>query len=73
VNQPKKQPDPPPTLSPAMAEILEDALAIQDRFEAAPLLKTTGQGSLKSRGVEGLRKDAEELRKKLGRAARREN
>lgn len=56
-----------------MEEILEDALAIQHRFEAAPLLKTTGRGSLKSRGAEGLRMEADELRKKLGRAGRHES
>ena len=44
-----------------MEDILEDALAIQDRFVAEPMLKTTGQGVLKSRGVESLKQDAEEL------------
>lgn len=51
-----------------MDDILADALAIQDRFVAEPMLKTTGRGMLKSRGVDGLQKDAEELRKKFGRA-----
>ena len=53
-----------------MDEILADALAIQDRFVAEPMLKTTGRGVLKSRGVKGLQQDAEELRKKFGHANR---
>ncbi len=53
-----------------MDDILADALAIQDRFVAEPMLKTTGRGVLKSRGVEGLKQDAEELRKKFGHATR---
>lgn len=53
-----------------MDDILADALAIQDRFVAEPMLKTTGRGVLKSRGVKGLQQDAEELRKKFGHANR---
>ena len=53
-----------------MDDILADALAIQDRFIAEPMLKTTGHGVLKSRGVEGLNQDAEELRNKFGHATR---
>lgn len=41
--------------------LLTDALAIQDRFVAEPMLKTTGKGHLKSRGVEGLQQDAAAL------------
>jgi hypothetical protein len=44
---------------------MADALAIQDRFIPEPMLKTTGRGGLKSRGVEGLIEDAEELRKRI--------
>ncbi|MGV3658826.1 MAG: hypothetical protein ACO1TE_01540 [Prosthecobacter sp.] len=42
-------------------QMLADALAIQDRFVSAPLLKTTGKGHMASRGVEGLKTDAKEL------------
>jgi len=70
MSQPKKNPRPPGTMSAAMADILEDALAIQDRFVAEPLLKTTGRGGLKSRGAESLKEDAQELRRKFGRAPR---
>jgi hypothetical protein len=51
-------------LDPLVARLLEDGLAIQDRFVAEPMLKTTGKGTLKSRGVEGLKQDIEELRAK---------
>jgi hypothetical protein len=50
---------------PLLAEVMADALAIQDRFIPEPMLKTTGRGVLKSRGVQGLVEDAEELRRKL--------
>ncbi len=53
-----------------MEDILEDALAIQDRFVAEPMLKTTGRGVLKSRGVESLKQDAEELRERFCNANR---
>jgi hypothetical protein len=52
-------------LDPLLAEVMADALAIQDRFMPGPMLKTTGRGVLKSRGVEGLIEDAEELRRKF--------
>jgi hypothetical protein len=50
---------------PLLAEVMADALAIQDRFIPEPMLKTTGRGVLKSRGVQGLIEDAEELRRKF--------
>ncbi len=53
--------------NPLLLEVLRDAVAIQDRFVPEPMLKTTGQGVLKSRGVEGLLADAEELRNKYQR------
>jgi hypothetical protein len=56
-----------------MDDILADALAIQERFVAEPMLKTTGRGVLRSSGVEGLRRDAEELRRKFGHAGRSKN
>ena len=64
------KPDQPPSAGSLMEDILADALAIQDRFVAEPMLKKTGRGVLKSRGVEGLQRDAEELRRKFGHAAR---
>lgn len=48
--------------------LLSDAFAIQDRFVAEPMLKTTGRGHLKSRGVDGLKQDAEELAAKYAQA-----
>jgi hypothetical protein len=51
-------------IDPLLAEIMADALAIQDRFIPEPMLKTTGRGVMKSRGVEGLIEDAKELRRK---------
>ena len=56
-----------------MADILADALAIQGRFVAEPMLKTTGRGVLKSRGVDGLKQDANELRKMFGHATHPKN
>jgi hypothetical protein len=53
-----------------MEDILEDALAIQDRFIAEPMLKKTGRGVLKSRGIESLKQDAEELRERFSNANR---
>lgn len=61
----KAPPIPSPDTPSLMDEILNDALAIQDRFVAEPRLKQTGRGVLKSRGVDGLQRDAEELRKKF--------
>ena len=54
-----------------MEDILADALAIQDRFVAEPMLKKTGRGVLKSRGGEGLQQDAEDLRKRFGHGNKR--
>jgi hypothetical protein len=53
---------------PLLAEVMADALAIQDRFIPEPMLKTTGRGVLKSRGVQGLIEDAEELRRKFAKS-----
>ena len=44
------KPDQPPSAGSLMEDILADALAIQDRFVAEPMLKKTGRGVLKSRG-----------------------
>lgn len=58
-------PDQAESPDPLLAEVMADALAIQDRFVPEPMLKTTGKGVLKSRGVQGLIEDAEELRRKF--------
>ena len=69
MNEQKAQPIQPTAKGSLMDDILDDALAIQDRFVAEPMLKKTGHGVLKSRGVDGLQRDAEELRKKFGHAS----
>lgn len=66
MSDPQAQPNPTPAKASLMDDILADALAIQDRFVPEPMLKTTGRGVLKSRGVEGLQKDAEDLLKRFG-------
>ena len=43
--------------------VLNDALAMQERFSAEPVYAKTGKGSLKSAGVEQLRKIKELARK----------
>ena len=51
-------------------ETLDDALRISDRFVAEPVFAATGQGFLRSRGVEGLHEDRDYLVKLAnGRAA----
>ena len=65
------QPNPATAKVSLMEDILADALAIQDRFVAEPMLKKTGRGVLKSRGVEGLQQDAEDLRKRFGHGNKR--
>ena len=41
--------------NPLFLEVMEEALAIQDRFAAEPVYAKTGKGFLKSTGVEELR------------------
>ena len=41
--------------------MLEDGLATQNRFPVEPVLATTGEGLLKSAGVEGLLADARRI------------
>jgi hypothetical protein len=48
--------DPKLLEDPLFRRVLEDALAIQDRFLAEPVYAKTGKGSLKSAGVAELRK-----------------
>ena len=46
----------------ALREALADAIEISDSFSAEPVLARTGKGNMKSRGVEGLKRDVESLR-----------
>ena len=48
--------DPKLLEDPVFQRVLEDALEIQDRFSAEPVYAKTGKGSLKSVGVEELKK-----------------
>ena len=52
----KPEIDPKLLNDPRFCRVLEDALAIQDRFSAEPVYARTGKGSLKSEGVAELRK-----------------
>ncbi len=51
------KPKPPAQFAkdPLFLEVMEDALAIQDRFVAEPLYAKTGKGFLKSAGVNELK------------------
>jgi len=40
-----------------LASIVEEALRISDGYQPEPILATTGEGSLKSKGVAGLLED----------------
>lgn len=48
--------DPKLLNDPIFQRVLADALAIQDRFAAEPVYAKTGQGFLKSAGVEELKR-----------------
>jgi len=54
--------DPKLLSDPRFRRVLEDALAIQDRFSAEPVYAKTGKGSLKSEGVAELRRLKEETK-----------
>jgi hypothetical protein len=63
--------DPPPSSEPRtrrrslrLASIVEEALHISDSYTPEPVLATTGQGSLQSKGVAGLTEDAAFLRRR---------
>lgn len=47
-----------------LASIVEEALHISDSYRPEPILATTGQGSLKSKGVAGLLEDEAYLRQR---------
>lgn len=46
-----------------LKRIMKDALRIQDRFKAEPVLARTGKGYLKSEGVETLQRIKASLKK----------
>jgi hypothetical protein len=48
-----------------LKRIMKDALRIQDRFAAEPVLSRTGKGFLRSEGVETLQRIKAGLRKSL--------
>ena len=50
----KTEIDPKLLADPVFQRVLQDALAIQDRFAAEPVYATTGTGFLKSAGVSEL-------------------
>jgi hypothetical protein len=52
----KPEIDPKLLNDPVFKRVLEDSLAIQDRFSAEPVYARTGKGSLKSEGVKPLQK-----------------
>lgn len=56
--------EPQPTKSfendPLFREVMEEALAIQDRFSAEPVYAKTGKGYLKSVGVSEIQKAKEQ-------------
>ncbi|MEM0896038.1 MAG: hypothetical protein AAGJ79_04065 [Verrucomicrobiota bacterium] len=52
--------DPKLLEDPLFKELMEEGLAMQNRFKAEPVCAKTGNGFLKSEGVEELRKIKEE-------------
>ena len=58
--------DPKLLNDPIFQRVMEDALAMQDRFSAEPVYARTGKGYLKSAGVEELQriKAAEKSKKR---------
>jgi len=61
----KPEIDPKLLADPVFQRVLADSLAIQDRFAAEPVFARTGQGVLKSEGVQPLQKlkEADQKRK----------
>ena len=56
--------DPKLLNDPLFRELMEEGLAMQDRFSAEPVYARTGKGFLKSKGVEELQKIKADQRKK---------
>lgn len=55
--------DPELLKDPVFRRVLEDALAIQDRFSAEPVYARTGKGYLKSAGVEEIKEAKDRIRR----------
>jgi hypothetical protein len=62
----KPEIDPKLLNDPVFKRVLEDSLAIQDRFSAEPVYAKTGKGSLKSEGVKALQKIKDAKKPKAG-------
>ena len=54
--------DPKLLRDPIFRRVLEDALAIQDRFSAEPVYARTGKGYLKPTGVDEIREAKERMK-----------
>ena len=53
--------DPELLENPLFRELMEEGLAMQERFSAEPVYAKTGKGYLKSAGVEEIRRAKEEI------------
>ncbi len=62
----KPEIDPKLLNDPVFKRVLEDSLAIQDRFSAEPVYAKTGKGSLKSEGVKPLQKIKDARKSRAG-------
>ena len=65
--------DPKLLRDPVFRRVLEDALAIQDRFSAEPVYARTGKGYLKPTGVEEIREAKEKMKGENGTSLVRED
>jgi hypothetical protein len=65
--------DPKLLRDPVFRRVLEDALAIQDRFSAEPVYSRTGKGYLKPTGVEEIREAKEKMKGENGTSLVRED
>ena len=62
----KPEIDPKLLNDPVFQRVLEDSLAMQDRFSAEPVYAKTGKGSLKSEGVKALQQIKAARKSKAG-------
>ena len=58
--------DPKLLADPLFRELMEEGLAMQDRFSAEPVYARTGKGHLKSVGVADLQKAKAQSKRKRG-------
>jgi hypothetical protein len=65
--------DPKLLRNPVFRRMLEDGLAMQDRFSAEPVYDRTGKGYLKPSGVEEIREAKEKMRSEKGASLVRQN